>query len=78
VIVTADADFGAILATRHLTGPSVILFRRWTPRRAESIAALILENLPKFNLELERGCIVVIDQARIRIRMLPVSDDRAD
>ena len=73
VIVSADTDFGTLLAIRQATNPSVILFRRPSQRRPAYQAKLITDNLPALDV-LEQGCIVVFEESRIRIRMLPISD----
>ena len=73
IIVSADTDFGTLLALWPHSRPSVILFRRGTERRPRQQAELILANLPHLREALEKGSIVVFDQNRVRIRSLPIS-----
>ena len=42
VVVSADTDFGTLLALREATSPSVILLRAASLRRADDQVALIL------------------------------------
>lgn len=72
VVVSADTDFGTLLAIRKQTSPSVILFRHGSQHRPCDQAALLQTNLPQLLGPLQTGSIVVIQPDRIRIRALPL------
>jgi predicted nuclease of predicted toxin-antitoxin system len=71
VLLSADTDFGEILARSGSPVPSVILFRR-EDRSAESLVSVLLANLDTVADELNRGAFVVIAEERMRIRGLPL------
>jgi len=75
IIVSADTDFGTILALRSKKEPSVILFRRGLERRPEQQLTLLLTHLPIIKEVLENGAIVIFHQTHLRIRHLPIDSD---
>jgi predicted nuclease of predicted toxin-antitoxin system len=74
VLISADTDFGFILAERVSDKPSVILLRGEMSRRPEAQARILLANIKVITEDLEKGSVVVMDGHRIRIRSLPISE----
>lgn len=71
VLITLDHDFGGILAESGATGPSVILFRR-APGEPDIQFQLLSRILAGLEESLNKGCIVVVEPTRVRVRTLPM------
>jgi predicted nuclease of predicted toxin-antitoxin system len=71
-IVSADTDFGTLLASRPLKKPSVIQFRGPGSRRPDALARALLSNLAQVTEALEAGSIVTVEPTRVRVRSLPL------
>jgi predicted nuclease of predicted toxin-antitoxin system len=72
IIVSADVDFGALLAERASRQPSVIRFRGEGSRRPDALARTLLANLPPLVDSVQNGSIVTLEPARVRVRLLPI------
>ena len=71
VVFTHDLDFGAMLALSHESGPSVFQVR------AENVLPDALEGpviaaLNQHEADLSAGALVVVDESRSRVRVLPI------
>ncbi len=66
ILITADTDFGKLLALSEASRPSVILLRRPGRRSAER-AQIVLDVLDE---ALHRGAVVTVETTRIRVREL--------
>jgi predicted nuclease of predicted toxin-antitoxin system len=71
ILLSADADFATLLALRAFVKPSLVLFRL-TTYRPEVQVQLLLANLPAIAQDLARGCVAVLEDQRIRVRLLPL------
>ncbi len=71
IVVSADTDFGALLALNDSKKPSFILFRR-TDKKPSALLRLLLNTIDTIKGDLEKGSVVVIEDNRIRIRKLPI------
>lgn len=72
VLVSGDTDFGTLLYESGSHAPSLVLFRREIGRRPEQQLRVLLANLPQFRSDLDKGALVVIEDARVRVRPLPL------
>ena len=75
--MSADTDFGEILALGNHPGPSVILLRR-SPHRPDAQARLLLAALPQAEESLTAGAVVTLMPGRVRIRLLPITPDQGE
>jgi len=70
-VFTHDLDFGTMLALTQAEGPSVIQIRTQDVTPA-AIEKLVVAALRRFQTELEKGALVVLDEATVRARILPL------
>jgi predicted nuclease of predicted toxin-antitoxin system len=72
VIFTHDLDFGTMLAVTQAAGPSVIQVRAQDvlPEHLEGIVVPVLQ---QYETQLEAGALIVVDERKARLRILPLS-----
>lgn len=71
VIITQDTDYGTLLSASGQRLPSVVLFRIRSGRPSTQ-AATLLRNLAAIEDALREGAVVVVGDAFVRIRLLPI------
>lgn len=71
IVFTHDLDFGTMLALSHSTGPSVlqVCAKDVLPDHLESI---VIAALKQHDTDLASGSLVVVDESRTRVRILPI------
>lgn len=74
VIITADADFGTLLALGGHARPSVVLLRSSDHLTPDDQATLLLRVLESVMDDLRAGAIATVTPGRVRIRNLPVTE----
>lgn len=72
VLVSADTDFGELLALNRHPGPSVVILRR-LPHRPGRQAQLLLGALPELETSLDEGAVVSLNPGLARVRRLPIT-----
>jgi predicted nuclease of predicted toxin-antitoxin system len=70
IVFTHDLDFGTALALTHASAPSVIQLRgqKVLP---EHVGPLVLAALQQYEAELDAGALIVIEESKSRVRILP-------
>src|SRR5579862_2708593 len=70
VIFTHDLDFGALLAAGGIGSPSVLQIRTHSVLPTD-IGSLVVSAVQTYADVLKQGAIVVVDEGRMRARILP-------
>ena len=71
VVFTHDLDFGTMLALTHASGPSVVQVRGQNVL-PDHMAQVVVAALKQHETDLVAGALVVIDESRCRVRILPI------
>lgn len=71
IVLTFDLDFGDLLATGTLSFPSVVVFRLRN-ERPDAVTVHVRSVLAQHNQDLEAGAIIIVEDARQRVRRLPL------
>ncbi|MGQ9597294.1 MAG: DUF5615 family PIN-like protein [Thermoproteota archaeon] len=71
VLITADLDFGKILAYTEHKKPSVIILRLKNPA-PDNVNSILSSILPRMGESLKKDSIVMVEEDKIRVRELPI------
>ena len=71
VVFTHDLDFGTMLALSHEAGPSVLQVRAENVL-PDHLGAAVVAALGQHEEDLASGALVVVDEGRSRVRVLPI------
>jgi predicted nuclease of predicted toxin-antitoxin system len=71
VVFTHDLDFGNALAMTRATGPSVLQVRAENVL-PEHLGPIVLNTLKTYEPELAAGALIVVEETRARVRILPI------
>ena len=70
IVFTHDLDFGTTLALTGAAGPSVVQLRGRTIL-PDDVAPLVIAALRDHEVDLLAGALLVLDEVRRRVRILP-------
>jgi predicted nuclease of predicted toxin-antitoxin system len=70
-VFTHDLDFGTMLALTHAAGPNVLQVRGQDVL-PDHMAPLVVAALRQHEADLAAGAIVVVDERKSRVRVLPL------
>ena len=71
VVFTHDLDFGTMLALSHEAGPSVLQVRT-EDTLPDYLEKPVIAALNQHEADLSTGALVVVDESRSRVRVLPI------
>jgi predicted nuclease of predicted toxin-antitoxin system len=71
IVLTFDLDFGTVLALGVVDRPSVVIFRL-SDERAEAVNRRLEAVLSEQGPALQSGALVLVEDARYRVRLLPI------
>ncbi len=71
VVFTHDLDFSTMLALSHEAGPSVLQVRAQNVL-PDHLGTAVVAALRQLEADLSSGALVVVDEGRSRVRVLPI------
>jgi predicted nuclease of predicted toxin-antitoxin system len=77
ILITHDLDFGAILSATRAEGPSVVQMRMQDILSTKYLSTLLM-SLDRFSEDLKIGALLVINENKTRVRILPLRTEDSD